>query len=34
VAEGAVQGIGSVVNPEKLRHIGETADVRALLHRR
>jgi RNA polymerase sigma-70 factor (ECF subfamily) len=33
IAEGAVQTIRSVVNPDKLRHLGEVADVRALLRR-
>ena len=32
--DGAVQSIGSVVNPEKLGHLGELADLRALLRRR
>jgi RNA polymerase sigma-70 factor (TIGR02957 family) len=33
IAEGRVQGITSVVNPEKLRHVGPPADLRALLRR-
>lgn len=31
VAGGVVQEIRSIVNPEKLRHLGETADLRTLL---
>lgn len=34
IADGAVQAIHSVINPDKLRHLGEPADVRALLRRR
>jgi len=33
VAEGQVQGVSSVVNPDKLGHLGPVADVRALLRR-
>jgi RNA polymerase sigma-70 factor, ECF subfamily len=33
IAEGRVQGVRSVVNPEKLRHVGPVADLRALLRR-
>jgi RNA polymerase sigma-70 factor (TIGR02957 family) len=33
VAEGRVQGVRSVVNPDKLRHLGPVADLRALLRR-
>jgi RNA polymerase sigma-70 factor (TIGR02957 family) len=33
IADGRVQGIRSVVNPEKLRHLGPVADLRALLRR-
>src|SRR5919112_2617490 len=33
VADGQVLGIRSVVNPEKLRHLGEVADMAALLKR-
>jgi RNA polymerase sigma-70 factor (TIGR02957 family) len=33
VAEGRVQGVRSVVNPEKLQHVGPVADLRALLRR-
>jgi RNA polymerase sigma-70 factor (ECF subfamily) len=31
VADGAVQTIRSVINPDKLRHLGPVADVRALM---
>ena len=31
IAEGQVQGSCSIVNPEKLGHVGPVADVRALL---
>jgi RNA polymerase sigma-70 factor, ECF subfamily len=31
ISDGAVVGVKSVVNPEKLRHLGEPADLRALL---
>jgi RNA polymerase sigma-70 factor (TIGR02957 family) len=31
IAEDQIQGISSVVNPDKLRHIGPVADVRSLL---
>jgi RNA polymerase sigma-70 factor (ECF subfamily) len=34
IADGAVQTIRSVVNPEKLAHLGPLADIRALLRRR
>jgi RNA polymerase sigma-70 factor (TIGR02957 family) len=34
IAEGRVQAINSVVNPDKLEHLGEVADVRALLRGR
>ena len=34
IAEGQVQAINSVVNPDKLEHLGEPADVRALLRSR
>ena len=33
VAEGRVQGVSSVVNPEKLAHLGPVADMQALLRR-
>ncbi|MGZ4481299.1 MAG: hypothetical protein ACXVY5_03750 [Gaiellales bacterium] len=31
IAEGQVQGISSIVNPDQLRHVGPVADMRALL---
>jgi RNA polymerase sigma-70 factor, ECF subfamily len=34
VADGAVQTVRSVINPEKLRHLGPLADVRALMRQR
>jgi RNA polymerase sigma-70 factor (ECF subfamily) len=34
VAEGQIQGVDSIVNPDKLRHLGPLADVHALLRRR
>jgi RNA polymerase sigma-70 factor (ECF subfamily) len=34
VADGVVQTIRSVINPDKLRHLGPVADVRALIRRR
>ncbi|GAA5129716.1 RNA polymerase sigma-70 factor [Pseudonocardia adelaidensis] len=33
VADGAVQTIRSVINPDKLRHLGPVADVRELMRR-
>lgn len=33
VAGGAVQAVRSIINPDKLRHLGPVADVRALLRR-
>ena len=33
IAEGQVQSISSIVNPDKLRHLGPVADLRALLQR-
>ena len=33
IADGQIQGISSIVNPEKLRHLGPAADLRALLGR-
>jgi RNA polymerase sigma-70 factor (ECF subfamily) len=32
IADGQVQAIRAVVNPDKLRHLGEVADLRALVH--
>ena len=34
VAEGQIQGVSSIVNPDKLRHLGPLADLRALLRER
>jgi Sigma-70, region 4/SnoaL-like domain len=34
VAEGQIQGVSSVVNPDKLRHLGPVADLSALLRKR
>jgi hypothetical protein len=34
IADGAVQTIRSVINPDKLRHLGPVADVYALLRQR
>jgi RNA polymerase sigma-70 factor (ECF subfamily) len=34
VAEGQIQGVSAVVNPDKLRHLGPLADLRALLRER
>ena len=34
IAEGQVQGVSSIVNPDKLRHLGPVADLRALLRER
>ena len=34
VAEGQIQGVSSIVNPDKLRHLGPVADLQALLRRR
>jgi RNA polymerase sigma-70 factor (ECF subfamily) len=34
IADGQVRAIRSVVNPDKLQHIGPVADVQALLRRR
>jgi RNA polymerase sigma-70 factor (ECF subfamily) len=34
VADGVVQTVRSVINPDKLRHLGPLADVRAMLHAR
>ena len=34
IAEGQIQGVRSIVNPDKLQHLGPVADVRALLRRR
>jgi RNA polymerase sigma-70 factor (ECF subfamily) len=34
IADGVVQTIRSVINPEKLRHLGPLSDVRALVRER
>ena len=34
VADGQIQAISSIVNPDKLRHLGPLADLRVLLRRR
>jgi RNA polymerase sigma-70 factor (TIGR02957 family) len=34
VAEGQIQAVSSIVNPDKLRHLGPVADLRALLRER
>jgi RNA polymerase sigma-70 factor (ECF subfamily) len=34
IADGQIQGIRSIVNPEKLRHVGPVADAWALLRGR
>jgi RNA polymerase sigma-70 factor (ECF subfamily) len=34
VAQGQIQSVSSIVNPDKLRHLGPVADLRALLRKR
>ena len=34
VADGQIQAVSSIVNPDKLRHLGPTADLAALLRKR
>jgi RNA polymerase sigma-70 factor (ECF subfamily) len=34
IAEGQIQGVSAIANPDKLRHLGPVADVRALLRQR
>jgi RNA polymerase sigma-70 factor, ECF subfamily len=34
VAEGRIQGLSSIINPDKLRHLGPLADLGALLRER
>jgi len=34
IAEGHIQGVSGIVNPDKLQHLGPVADVRALLRER
>jgi RNA polymerase sigma-70 factor (ECF subfamily) len=34
IAEGQIQGVSAIVNPDKLRHVGPVGDLRALLRER
>ena len=34
VADGQIQGVSAIANPDKLRHLGPVADLRALLRER
>jgi RNA polymerase sigma-70 factor (ECF subfamily) len=34
IAEGQIQGVNSIINPDKLRHLGPLADLGALLRER
>ena len=34
IADGVVQTVRSIINPDKLQHLGPLADVRAMLHAR
>src|SRR3954452_15600880 len=34
IAEGQIQGVSAIANPDKLRHLGPVADLSALLHQR
>jgi RNA polymerase sigma-70 factor (TIGR02957 family) len=34
IAEGQIQGVSGIVNPDKLRHLGPVGDLRALLRER
>jgi RNA polymerase sigma-70 factor (ECF subfamily) len=34
VADGQIQAVSAIVNPDKLRHLGPVADLRALLRER
>jgi hypothetical protein len=34
VADGQIQGVSTITNPDKLRHLGPVADVSALLRER
>src|ERR687889_411626 len=34
IAEGQIQGVSAIANPDKLRHLGPVADLRALLRHR
>jgi RNA polymerase sigma-70 factor, ECF subfamily len=33
IADGQIQAIRSIINPEKLRHLGPVGDANALLQR-
>jgi RNA polymerase sigma-70 factor (ECF subfamily) len=34
IAEGQIQGVSAIVNPDKLRHLGPVGDLRALRRER
>ncbi|HEX2288555.1 MAG TPA: hypothetical protein VHH31_07355, partial [Gaiellaceae bacterium] len=34
IADGQIQGVSAIVNPDKLRHLGPVGDLRALLRER
>jgi RNA polymerase sigma-70 factor (ECF subfamily) len=34
IAEGQIQGVSAIVNPDKLQHLGPVGDLRALLRER
>ena len=34
IAEGQIQSVSAIVNPDKLRHLGPVGDLRALLRER
>ena len=34
IAEGQIQSVSAIVNPDKLRHLGPVADLGALLRER
>jgi RNA polymerase sigma-70 factor, ECF subfamily len=34
IAEGQIQGVSTIVNPDKLRHLGPLADLSALMRER
>ena len=34
VADGQIQGVSAIVNPDKLQHLGPVADLRGLLRER
>jgi RNA polymerase sigma-70 factor (ECF subfamily) len=34
IAEGQIQGVSAIANPDKLQHLGPVADLRALLRER